>query len=99
MLDANLLDSIDLQYEERPGYNSAPSLKTVGYFSYSETFLYVGVKADRVKVVSPVTSRDDMTVWTGDISGLDIDNYGDARSHIIIVSNYLITIYFIAYLY
>ena len=80
-------EPIDLQYEERPGYNSTPSLKTVGYFSYSETFLYVGVKADRVKVVSPVTSRDDMTLWTGDFSGLAIDTYGDARSHIIIVSN------------
>ena len=80
-------EPINLQYEERPGYNSAPSLKTVGYFSYSETFLYVGVKADRVKVVSPVTSRDDMTLWTGDYSGLAIDTYGDARSHIIIVSN------------
>jgi len=80
-------EPIDLQYEERPGYNSAPSLKTVGYFSYSETFLYVGVKAERIKVISPVTSRDDMTLWTGDFSGLAIDTYGDARSHIIIVSN------------
>ena len=46
-------EPINLQYEERPGYNSAPSLKTVGYFSYSETFLYVGVKAERIRVVSP----------------------------------------------
>ena len=68
-------EPIDLQYEERPGYNSAPSLKTVGYFSYSETFLYVGVKAERIKVISPVTSRDDMTLWTGDFSGLAIDTY------------------------
>ena len=66
---------------------SLPSLETVGYFTYSEAFLYVGVKAERIKVVSPVTSRDDMTVWTGDITGLAIDTYGDARSHIIIVSN------------
>ena len=80
---------VELKYEERPGYNTLPSLKTNGYFSYSNTFLYIGVKAIRNKVVSPITSRDDMTIWTGDMSGLAIDTYGDARSHITVSYTHL----------
>ena len=38
---------LELIYEQEPGLNTLPSQKTVGFFSYSNKFLYVGVKAIR----------------------------------------------------
>ena len=78
---------LELIYEQEPGLNTLPSQKTVGFFSYSNKFLYVGVKAIRKKVVAPLTTRDNRAIWRGDFTGLSIDTYGDARNNIIINSN------------
>jgi len=78
---------LELIYEQEPGLNTIPSQKTVGFFSYSNKFLYVGVKAIRKKVVAPLTTRDNRAIWRGDFTGLSIDTYGDARNNIIINSN------------
>ena len=78
---------LELIYEQEPGLNTLPSQKTVGFFSYSNKFLYVGVKAVRKKVVAPLTTRDNRAIWRGDFTGLSIDTYGDARNNIIINSN------------
>ena len=81
---AKILEAI---YEETPSFNTMPSQETVGYFTYSDKFLYVGIKAKRSKVIAPLTTRDNRALWRGDFTGLAIDTYGDARNNIIINSN------------
>ncbi len=82
--EAKILEVI---YEETPSFNTMPSQETVGYFTYSDKFLYVGVKAQRSRVIAPLTTRDNSAIWRGDFTGLAIDTYGDARNNIIINSN------------
>ena len=81
---AKILEAI---YEETPSFNTMPSQETVGYFTYSDKFLYVGIKAKRSKVIAPLTTRDNRALWRGDFTGLAIDTYGDARNNIILSSN------------
>ena len=78
---------LEVKYEEEPGYNVEPSQRTIAYFTYSNKFLYVGIKAFRDKVIAPVTTRDNRALWRGDFTGLAIDTFGDARNNIIISSN------------
>ena len=49
---------LEVKYEEEPGYNVEPSQRTIAYLTYSNKFLYVGIKAFRDKVIAPVTTRD-----------------------------------------
>ena len=81
---AKILEAI---YEETPSFNTMPSQETVGYFTYSDKFLYVGIKAKRSKVIAPLTTRDNRALWRGDFTGLAIDTYGDARNNIGLTSN------------
>ena len=78
---------LEVIYEETPSFNTMPSQETVGYFTYSDKFLYVGVKAQRSRVIAPLATRDNRAIWRGDFTGLAIDTYGDARNNIIINSN------------
>ena len=80
---------LEILYEETPSFNTVPSKKTVGYLTYSNKFLYVGIKAYRDNVVAPVTTRDNSAIWTGDLAGFAIDTYEDARNHLIIISDML----------
>ena len=82
--DAKILEVI---YEETPSFNTMPSQQTVGYFTYSDKFLYVGIKAKRSKVIAPLTTRDNRAIWRGDFTGIQFDTYGDARNVIILNSN------------
>ena len=82
--EAKILEVI---YEETPSFNTLPSQETIGFFTYSDKFLYVGVKAKRTKVIAPLTTRDNRAIWRGDFTGLAIDTYGDARNNIILNSN------------
>ena len=74
---------LEVIYEETPSFNTMPSQQTFGYFTYSDKFLYVGVKAQRSRVIAPLTTRDNRAIWRGDFTGLAIDTYGDARNNII----------------
>ena len=78
---------LEIIFEDTPGYNTMPSQKTKGYITYSDKFLYIGIKADRERVVAPLTPRDNSAFWRADFVGLSIDTYGDARNHIILASN------------
>jgi hypothetical protein len=78
---------LEVKYEEEPGYNVEPSQRTIAYLTYSNKYLYVGIKAFRDKVIAPVTTRDNRALWRGDFTGLAIDTFGDARNNIIISSN------------
>ena len=78
---------LEVLYESEPGLNTMPSQETTGYLTYTDKFLYLGVKATRKKVTAPLTPRDNRAVWRGDFAGLVIDTYGDARNNILLVSN------------
>ena len=78
---------LEILYEETPSFNTVPSKKTIGYLTYSDKFLYVGIKAYREKVTAPITTRDNGAMWNGDVAGLVFDTYGDARNHINLISN------------
>ena len=84
MNNAKILEII---YEVEPGLNSTPSQETLGYITYSDKFLYVGIKAYRERVIAPLTTRDNSVLFRGDFAGITIDSYGDARNNIIIMSN------------
>ena len=85
--EINGAKTLEVIYESEPGLNTMPSQETTGYLTYTEKFLYVGVKATRKKVTAPLTPRDNRAVWRGDFAGLIIDTYGDARNNILLVSN------------
>ena len=78
---------LEIIYEVQPGLNSLPSQETVGYITYSDRYLYVGIKANRERIIAPLTTRDNDALWRGDFAGITIDSYGDARNNIILVSN------------
>ena len=78
---------LEIIYEAEPGLNSMPSQETTGYITYSDKFLYVGIKAKREKVLAPLTTRDNSVIFKGDFSGITIDSYGDARNNILLISN------------
>jgi len=78
---------LEVIYEETPSFNTMPSQETFGYFTYSDKFLYVGIKAKRSKVIAPLTTRDNRAIWRGDFTGIQFDTYGDARNVIILNSN------------
>tara|TARA_B100000900_G_scaffold343493_1_gene307237 strand:- start:506 stop:1303 length:798 start_codon:yes stop_codon:yes gene_type:complete len=85
--EINSAKILEIIYEDTPGYNIMPSQETKGYITYSDKFLYIGIKADRERVVAPLTPRDNRAFWRADFVGLSIDTYGDARNHIILASN------------
>ena len=35
---------LEILYEETPSFNTVPSKKTIGYLTYSDKFLYVGIR-------------------------------------------------------
>ena len=78
---------IDLKYETSPGYNIQVKRSTIAYISYTENYLYVGIKAQRDQVISNIINRDDWAIYNGDIISVELDTYGDARNQIILVAN------------
>ena len=65
---------LEIIYEVEPGLNTMPSQETIGYLTYTDKFLYVGIKAIRKKVIAPLTTRDNSVFWKGDFAGLIIDS-------------------------
>ena len=78
---------ISLKYEISPSYNTEALRSTVAYVTYSETFLYVGIKAQRDKIISNIINRDDWAMYNGDAISIELDTYGDARNQIFLVAN------------
>ena len=82
-------ERVELVYEIEPAYNTKAKLKTIGYLSYSEKYLYVGIYAfgDPEKVRSAVRSRDDYGMWNDDVVLIRFDTYTDARNNILLAVN------------
>ena len=85
--EINKAKTLEIIYEAEPGLNSMPSQETTGYITYSDKFLYVGIKAKRERVIAPLTTRDNSALFRGDFAGITIDSYGDARNNILLISN------------
>ena len=85
--EINKAKILDIIYEAEPGLNSMPSQETTGYITYSDKFLYVGIKGKRERVIAPLTTRDNSVLFRGDFAGITIDSYGDARNNMILISN------------
>ena len=85
--EINKAKTLEIIYEAEPGLNSMPSQETTGYITYSDKFLYVGIKAKRDRVIAPLTTRDNSALFRGDFAGITIDSYGDARNNILLISN------------
>ena len=82
-------ERVELVYEIEPAYNTKAKLKTIGYLSYSEKYLYVGIYAfgNPKKVRSAVRSRDDYGFWNDDVVLIRFDTYTDARNNILLAVN------------
>ena len=85
--EINKAKILEIIYEAEPGLNSMPSQETTGYITYSDKFLYVGIKGKRERVIAPLTTRDNSVLFRGDFAGITIDSYGDARNNMILISN------------
>jgi len=85
--EINNAAEISLKYEISPSYNTEAERSTIAYITYSETYLYVGVKAQRDKIISNIINRDDWAMYNGDLISIELDTYGDARNQIFLVAN------------
>ena len=87
--DSEIKDAtvIDLRYEISPSYNTESKRSTIGYLNYTDTYLYVAVKAVREQVISNIINRDDWAIYNGDAISFELDTYGDARNQIFLVAN------------
>ena len=85
--EINNAAEISLKYEISPSYNSEAERSTIAYVTYSETYLYIGVRAQRDKIISNIINRDDWAIYNGDVISIELDTYGDARNQIFLVAN------------
>ena len=85
--EINNAAEISLKYEISPSYNSEAERSTIAYVTYSETYLYIGVRAQRDKIISNIINRDDWAMYNGDLISIELDTYGDARNQIFLVAN------------
>ena len=81
---------IALNFEINPGNNSPAQKKTIGYITYSDTALYIGIHAfdNPENVRASVRSRDDFNMYMqDDIVSVSFDTYADGRNNYILVAN------------
>ncbi len=80
---------VHLNIEIEPSYNTEAQIKTIGYLTYSDSYLFVGFYAyDNPKNIrAAVRPRDDHGMWTDDVVLIRFDTYRDARNNIMLASN------------
>ena len=79
-----------VDYEWQPGYNTPAKLETDVFMSYTDEYMYFGVKAytDPENIRGQVRPRDEMAMGLNeDIIFLRFDPYLDARSVYLLASN------------
>ena len=70
-------------YETNPGDNVAPTVKTVGYVTYDDRFLYVGIEAsdpDPRKITAPYADHDGINGNSDDFAGVVLDTRNDGKT-------------------
>jgi hypothetical protein len=80
---------VPINYEQEPGDNVPSKLKTDVYITYTDTYLYFGVKAygDPKNIRGQVKPRDQVEYQNEDIIFLRFDPFGDSRVNYILGSN------------
>ena len=81
---------VELNFEINPGNNSPAQKKTIGYITYSDTDLYIGIHAfdNPENIRASVRSRDDFNMYMqDDIVNVSFDTYADGRNNYILVAN------------
>ncbi|MBJ34742.1 MAG: hypothetical protein CMC90_02425 [Flavobacteriaceae bacterium] len=83
----SLVTSID--YEQEPGDNIATKLQSEVFITYTDTFIYFGVKAygNPENIRGQVKPRDQSEYENEDMIFIRIDPFGDSRSNYILGSN------------
>ena len=86
----NNATQIALDIEFSPANNLPSKKETIGYVTYSNSFLFVGVYAkDDPKNIRAAIRQRDGNIWNDDLFVLRLDPYKDARNNIGIVVNAL----------
>lgn len=95
-IDADLSDAgwkdaarIETWYETNPGDNVAPKVKSVGYLTYDEKFLYAAFEfsdPDPKKIRAPFSDRDNLSGDT-DYGGIIVNSRNDGRSALLLLAN------------
>ncbi len=81
---------VSLEFEFKPGYNTAADKKTEVFLLYSNKNLYVGFFAydDSSNVRASIRQRDDFNMFINDdFVSIKLDTYGDSRNNYNLVSN------------
>lgn len=80
---------VDTWYEINPGDNVPPKVKSVGYLTYDEKFLYAGFEffdPDPSKIRAPYGDRDNVPSYT-DYGGIIVDTRNDGRTGLLLLAN------------
>jgi hypothetical protein len=80
---------VDTWYETNPGDNVPPKVRSVGYLTYDDRFLYAGFEffdPDPSKIRSPYGDRDDVPSYT-DYGGIILDTRNDHRTGLLLLAN------------
>ena len=95
-IDGELSDSgwrgatrVETWYETSPGDNVTPPVRSVGYVSYDEKFLYAGFEffdPDPTKIRAPFGDRDSVPS-SMDSGGIIVDTRHDGRAGILFLAN------------
>ena len=80
---------VPIEFEQEPGDNVPSKLKTDVFVTYTDTYLYVGVKAfgDPNNIRGQVKPRDQVDYQNEDIIFLRFDPFGDSRLNYILGAN------------
>ena len=80
---------VPIEFEQEPGDNVPSKLKTDVFVTYTDTYLYVGVKAfgDPRNIRGQVKPRDQVDYQNEDIIFLRFDPFGDSRLNYILGAN------------
>ncbi|MCU1348118.1 MAG: hypothetical protein JWO56_1148, partial [Acidobacteria bacterium] len=89
-IDANLDDAgwqgalrREQWFETNPGDNTEPAMKTVGYLTYDDRFLYVAIEAfdpDPRQIRAQLADHDSISGNTDDFAGVILDTRNDGKT-------------------
>ena len=80
---------VPVEYEQEPGDNTPTKVKTDVYVTYTDTYIYFGIKAygDPNNIRGQIRPRDNFEYQNEDIVFIRFDPFGDARANYILGAN------------
>jgi hypothetical protein len=80
---------VETWFETNPGDNVPPKVRSVGYLTYDDRFLYAGFEffdPDPSKIRAPLCDRDNVQSYT-DYGGIILDTRNDGKTGILLLAN------------